>query len=200
MNHFNALVDHFDPLSPEGIYCLQLRLAANSLARGIERRKNTLQDALHAVEADKDDAVRRLAQTEGWWGILRGGAQILALGGFGYALVRAVFSLPALTDDTAGMNEGYAALATGLGTALIGSFLKAKYMARHLLAVFKQYSEGIRKAHAQYSASVQGEYRLAAETAHVAWIQLTGEQPPTSPEFHLLIMRNIVAEDGQLKA
>lgn len=199
VSHFEALLELFEQHSPQGVYCLQLRLAANSLARGIERRKKTLQSALDAIEAEKDDVIKRLAQTEGWWGILRGGAQILALGGFGYALVRALFSLPTLTEGTAGMNEGFAALATGLGTALIGSFLKAKYMARHLLKVFKQYSDAIRDAHAQYAASVQGEYRLAAETAHIAWTALTGEKPPTSSEFHLMLMRNISTADGQLK-
>lgn len=198
--HFDALLGHFDDLSPEGVYCFQLRLAANSLASGIERRKLTLAKALAAIEAEKNGVARRIAQTESWWGILKGGWQLLLAGGIAYAIVHAIFRLPALSDSTVGMNQQYAALSTALGIALIGSFWKSRSMNARLLGAFDRYREAVDKAHRDYSRDVVIEYQLAAVTANDAWKTLTSEDPPVSAEFHALLLRNMSAPEAETSA
>lgn len=198
VNNFHLLLEQFDPVSPEGIYCLQLRMASNSLARGIERRKRMQNDMHRAAVEEKDTAIRKFAQTESWFGILKGAIQILSLGGFGYALVHAIFEIPKLTEHTQGMREDFAAATTALGIALIGSFFKAKFITRRLFKAFDKYDQAKHRANNEYSQTVRSEYLFAAETANNAWQNYTGEPSPLPVEIHNLMLRNMGAGEEEI--
>ena len=86
VRQFDKMMNSFPEKSPEGIYCLNLRMAANSLARGIATRKRNLNKRIAATEQKKDDMVNRIAETEKYIGFLRGALHLLMLGGFGYVL------------------------------------------------------------------------------------------------------------------
>jgi len=49
--NFNKMMNSFPEKSAEGLYCLNLRMAANSLARGITTRKHILNKKIAAAEA-----------------------------------------------------------------------------------------------------------------------------------------------------
>ena len=184
VRNFNKAINSFPEKSPEALYCLNLRMAANSLARGIATRKYNLNKRIAAADQRKDDMIRRLAETEKLVGFFRGGLQLLLLGGFGYFLVRAIFG----RTQTAGIDPRYASIAFALALALIGSCVKSRLIAKKVLNVFAQYNEAITQANDRYIQSVVTEYKLTAETANLAWKELTGTDPPTTPSFDDLLL------------
>lgn len=188
INQFNKIAATAGETSPEGMYYVKLRMAANSLARGISRRKQTLRDKLQAAHQRKEDMVRRISQTEHFVGILRGGFQLLLLGGMTYAITTAVFGMTGLELESTGMQAKSAAIASALGIALIGSFMNARFMARRILQIFAQYDAAVTTAQKAYARSVIKEYRLAVETANQAWRELTGSDPPATPGLENLLI------------
>lgn len=195
VQQFNRIAEAFLGGTQEGLYIQKLRMAANSLARGIARRKQILKKREGAAEQKKTDMVVKIAQTEKLAGILRGGFQLLLLGGFGYALVKAFFAIPALAASVEGLEEQFASLASALGVALIGSFFKSWFMTRRILKVFKSYENAITGANEEYAQSVLKEYKFAAEEANLAFKQLTGEDPPVTEGFQNLLIGIIGGEN-----
>jgi len=125
------------------------------------------------------------------------------LGGFGYVLImlifwiaNAIFSIPALQTQAVGKGPQYASIAFALALALIGSFAKSRIMAKRLMSVFSEYTEAITRANNQYTQSVIMEYKLAAETANLAWKEFTGKHPPITPGFHNLLIGLMGGEVG----
>jgi hypothetical protein len=193
VKQFDKMMNSFPEKSPEGIYCLNLRMAANSLARGIATRKRNLNKKIAAAEQKKDDMINRIAETEKYIGFLRGALHLLVIGGFGYVLVMLILwiakaSIPALGTESGWPAAKYASVAFALSLALVGSFLKSRIMARKVLSIFTEYSEAIAKANNEYTQSVIMEYKLAAETANLAWKGLTGSDPPMTPGLHNLLI------------
>lgn len=205
VKQFNNMMSFFPENSAEGIYCLHLRMAANSLARGIATRKRNLSKSIAAAEQKKDDMIRRIAEIEKHVGFLKGGCQLLAIGGFGYIvvmlvfwIVKALFEIPELETEAGGAGSQYASIAFALALALIGSFLKSRIMAKRVLSVFNEYTEAITRANNEYTQSVIMEYKLAAETANLAWKEFTGSDPPMTRSFHNLLIGIMGAEDQDI--
>lgn len=193
VKQFDKMMNSFPEKSPEGIYCLNLRMAANSLARGIATRKRNLNKKIAAAEQKKNDMINRIAETEKYIGFLRGALHLLVIGGFGYVLVMLILKItragmPSLGTESDGEAAKYASVAFALSLALVGSFLKSRIMARKVLSIFTEYSEAIAKANNEYTQSVIMEYKLAAETANLAWKGLTGSDPPMTPGLHNLLI------------
>jgi hypothetical protein len=168
-------------------YCARVRGAANSLARGIARRKKTHAERVAAAEQEKASMVARLSESERWWGLLKGGIRLLLLGGFSYALVRAIFAVPRIAEQRAGLQEQYASIATALAIALIGSFLRWRLMMRRILGVFRAYAQALSDANDEYARSVLIEYRFTAESAVQAYEQLTGHKSPVTAGLNNLL-------------
>ncbi|MHC4426605.1 MAG: hypothetical protein ACYSYV_10975 [Planctomycetota bacterium] len=202
IRQFDRMMGSFPEKSPEGIYCLNLRMAANSLARGIATRKRNLNKRIAAAEQKKDDMINRIAETEKYIGFLRGALHLLVLGGFGYVLVMLIFriakaNIPALGTESGGEGSRYASVAFALSLALVGSFLKSRIMAKKVLAIFSEYNEAIAGANNQYTQSVIMEYKLAAETANMVWKELTGSDPPMTPGLHNLLISIMGGESAE---
>jgi len=184
---YNRFTEQFEQGTKEWWYCSRVRGAANSLARGIARRKNTHAERVAAAEQEKTNMIARLSESERWWGLLKGGFRLLVLGGFSYALVRAIFALPRISAQTTGLQEQSASIATALAVALIGSFARWRIMMRRLLRVFRTYSQAISDANDEYVNSVLVEYRFAAESAVYAYEQLTGHKSPVTAGLNNLL-------------
>ncbi len=183
--NFNKMMNSFPEKSAEGLYCLNLRMAANSLARGIQTRKYSLNKKIAAADQMRKDMIKRIAETEKFIGFLRGGLHLLLLGGFGYFLVRAVFKGQ---TQAVGIDPKYASIAFALALALIGACVKSRIMAKKVQNAFSEYTKAITNANDQYAQSVVVEYKLAAETAKLAWKELTGCEPPMTSGFHRLLI------------
>jgi hypothetical protein len=184
---YEQFADQFEAGSQDWWYCSRVRGAANSLARGIARRKSTYAERVAAAEQEKTNMIARLLESERWWGLLKGGCRLLVLGGFSYALVRAIFTLPRIADQTTGLQEQYASIATALAVALIGSFARWRLMMRRIIRVFRTYAQAISEANEEYAKSVLVEYRFAAESAVYAYEQLTGRKSPVTAGFNNLL-------------
>ena len=202
VRQFDKIMASFPEKSPEGIYCLNLRMAANSLARGIATRKRDLNKRIAAAEQKKDDMVGRIAETEKYVGFLKGALHLFMLGGFGYVLVMLMFriakaNIPTLETESGGVGTKYASVAFALSLALVGSFLKSRIMAKRVLSIFSEYTEAISEANKQYTQSVIMEYKLAAETANMAWKELTGTDPPMTPGLHNLLISIMGGENAE---
>lgn len=183
--NFNKMMNSFPEKSVEGLYCLNLRMAANSLARGIQTRKYSLNKKMAAAEQMRKDMIKRIAEAEKFIGFLRGGLHLLLLGGFGYFLIRAIFKGQ---TQTAGIDPKYASIAFALALALIGACVKSRIMAKKVQNAFSEYTKAITNANDEYAQSVVVEYKLTAETAKLAWKELTGCEPPMTSGFHRLLI------------
>ncbi len=174
LTELEGLMDSFPSHSRERIYLTALRLAATGFARGIERRKYTLRERLKTAREAKEVFVKDFAKGQRFNAIALGGFKQLMLGGFVFALARALALLPAVANETHGMNLQYASLAFALGLTLVGSFAREWLLKRELVRAFKQYDLAIDNANKAYVCEVVVEYRLAADTAEKAWRLLTG--------------------------
>ena len=188
LEEFEDVAEAFAEQPQERLYLVKLRMAATSFARGIGRRKETLATRLSAAVERKRRCVAKIAQTERMGGIARGALQLLMLGGFSYVVTRLILEIPGLGLDRDQVDPRYASFAMALGSALIGSFIKAWWMGRRILAVFQEYDLEVREAEREYTVSVIKEYELAAQVSYNAWSCLTGEAPPVTPAFRNLLM------------
>jgi hypothetical protein len=184
---YEEFANQFESGTKEWWYCARVRGAANSLARGIARRKKTHAERVAAAEQEKNNMIARLLESERWWGLLKGGVRLLLLGGFSYALVRAIFTVPHIAQQTTGLQEQYASVATALAVALIGSFVRWRLMMRRILRVFRTYANALSEANDEYAESVLAEYRFTAESAVQAYELLTGHKSPVTAGLNNLL-------------
>jgi hypothetical protein len=184
---YEQFAGRFEEGTQEWWYCSRVRGAANSLARGIARRKSTYAERVAAAEQEKSDMISRLLESERWWGLLKGGFRLLMLGGFSYVLVKTLFAMPRIAEQTTAIQEQRASIATALGVALIGAFLRWRLMMRRIIGVFRMYANAISEANEEYARSVLTEYRFAAETAVHAYEQLAGRKSPVTAGLNNLL-------------
>jgi hypothetical protein len=188
IDELEGFVESFPIGSRERLYLTTTRLAATGFARGIDRRKRTQAEGLATAKERKDLAIRGYARGIFSGAFLSSGLRMLLIGGFSYALVRAIVELPMLASKTPGMNEQYASLATALGVTLISSYINAWWSGRSLLKIVELYDKERADCDRRYTDEVVMEYRLAAETADNAWHQLTGHRAPVTKAFETLLM------------
>ncbi len=188
VHELEDLVNSFARGSRERLYLTTLRLAANSFAQGVERRKRSRADTLESAKQEKEEAIKRCTRDTRRGGLLSGGFKILLMGGFIFLLVRAVFDLPSVERQTAGADLQYISTCTALGIALIGAYIKAWFTDRKMVALFKQYDNKVQAANDRYADEVVTEYRFAAETAETAWHRLTDSPAPMTKAFEALLI------------
>lgn len=183
-------------------YLNELRMAAVSFAAGLTRRQVERAQRIQAAEQEREINIRRIVQSQRLGGVLRAGLQMMALGGFTYALVRAILSLKLLDEDSGAKlsQQGqYSALATALASALIGSFIRAWWTNFRLNQVDKRYKSALREAKDVYHAEAVQEYEYAAQEANLAWQKFTGKPPAITDAFRVLIL-GLLAGDRDMEA
>jgi hypothetical protein len=185
---FTSAVEEVPRDTVEGQYLRELLMAAVSFAAGLTRRQQERAARIAVAEQDRELDFRRIIQTQRLGGVLRGGIQLLVLGGFVYALVNTIFSARVLAGHDPNVNPGFASLATALASALIGGFAKAWWMGYKVDRVEKRYKEELAEAKRIYLREATQEYEYAAQEANLAWHRLTGEEPPMTDAFRVLIL------------
>lgn len=193
----DEIMNRFEAGSREHLYLLQLRMIGAGLAQGVTQRNRTRMDRLAGARQEREIAMRRVVQTQTLVGVLRGGVQILLIGGFAYALVEAIFQLPSIQSRTAGTERSFASLATALGSALLGSFFKAWWIGFQVEQIARKHDADVRRINREYAGSVKQEYAVAAQEANLAWRRFTGRDPDVTSAFHELLME-AVAQEHQL--
>ncbi len=189
VDEFNGLAESFTPHGPERIYLMTLRLAANSFAQGILRRKRTLNEKLAAAKQEKEASVKRFSKGQGMGGFLIQGGKLLAVGGFLFALAQALVDLPMFQKLGSTENgASFSSLATAIGFTMLGGWVKSWMTDRKIFKLFRKYDEDFRAAHGEYVHEVVSEYRLSAQTAEHAWFLLTGTASPSTGAFENLLM------------
>ncbi len=200
VKEFHGLSASFPLKSPQRCFCMEVRMAAINLARGIATNKKILNDKLRVAEEKREEMIIRMGRTERLAGTLRAGMRLAMLGGFAYAFFRAVISLPFLEEKFIGINEQFASVATALAVALIGSSLRALVTTRRTRRIFEDYDEATRHAHEEFTRAVTLQYKLAAETAEMAWKEMTDEPIPMTSGFKALLMGIVSGEkNGKLR-
>src|SRR5438552_4184782 len=86
---FTTCVDSFPTGTRQRQYLQELLLAAVSFAAGLTRRQHERAQRIRTAEEERDFNFKRIIQTQRASGILKGGVQLLVLGGFAYYLVNA---------------------------------------------------------------------------------------------------------------
>lgn len=185
----------------EQLFVTQIWAAANDLAKGIAGRKNDREAHLAAAKLKWEQEVKRNAQTEKFSGILKGGFQLLLLGGVSYLIAWLIFGSAKISDGRLAEHRENASLALALGSALIGSFWKAWSIGRAMRRIFHEYDEECEKAQSIYCQGAIAAYRLAAETAAFEYSKLFNCKPVVSQAIdnllmHLLGSDNIVRPDS----
>lgn len=212
IREFESFAASFQEGSRERIYLTTLRMAAASIASGITRRKKMLVARLNEAEQEQDTFLRGFTRGQRLSGFLIGALKILLIGGFTYFLMRSL--APSMVhegmlgaDVAAGPNTHshdpqYMSLATAFGMTLIISTIKEFWQGWRLQRSRKKYKQEVKKANDWYQDEVSREYRLAAETANIAWLQLTGSPPPMTRAFESLLagVLTTCVEDGEPSA
>lgn len=191
---FTAVIEGTPRDTPEGQYLRELLMAAVSFAAGLTRRQQERAQRIQTAEHERNFNFKRIAQTQKWGGMLKAGIQLLALGGFAYALVGAIFSSRWLQGRTQGMHREYSAMATALAFALIGGFLKSWYTSWRMDQVDKKYKRDMLEAKTIYLREATQEYEYAAQEASLAWQRYTGRSPPVTDAFRVLILGLLTGE------
>lgn len=194
-DEFTASVDRFPSGTRERQYVDELLLAAVSFAAGLARRQQERAQRVLAAEQERDFEFKRIVQTQRTSGVLKGGVQLLLLGGFAYALIAAIFGFKMLQESGEHPRQ-YASLATALASALIGSFCKAWYTGWRINQVDRRYKSALRDAKTIYLQEATQEYEFAAQEANLAWQKLTGKPPPMTDAFRVLVL-GLLASDSQ---
>lgn len=192
---FTSSVETFPVGSRDRQYLDELLMAAVSFAAGLTRRQQERTARIQAAEEEREFNFKRIVQTQRTSGILKGGVQLLLLGGFAYAIVKAMFSLKALESGTPGLDPKYASIATALASALIGSFFKAWWTGRRVDQIHDKYREALREAKCIYSVEATQEYEFAAQEANLAWQKFTGKAPPMTDAFRVLVVGLLSSEE-----
>ncbi len=182
------LVDSFSAGSRERIYLTTLRMAAISFAQGVERRKSSRATDLASAVEEKEEAIMRNTRDTRRGGLLAGGFKILLLGGFVFALVRAIFGIHEISEQSHGADARYVSISTAFGIALIGAYVKGWFTGRRITAIFREYDAKVQKANESYAEEVVTEYRFAAQTAEMAWHCLTDVPAPMTKAFEMLLL------------
>lgn len=183
--------------SRESLYVTTLRLASNSFARGIERRKRMLAARLEVAREKKDKLVKKYSSSERWSGFLTASYKPLLAGGVVWAFLQALFLLP-IVHHKPGDDEihRYVSVAFAMFTTLISGWFKGWLTGRRLVKLFDSYDEALKRAQEIYSSEVVAEYKLTADTARSAWRLLTGQEPsPESKAFDTVLLGLMTACD-----
>lgn len=200
VSEIEGFIESFPVGGIERMYLTSCRVAATGFARGIDRRKKSLAEEIASAREKKDLNLRGYAKSIFTGAFLSSGGKMLMICGFVYALVRAIFELPVLSQHASGLNQQYASLATALGITLISAYVNAWWSGRSLLKMIDQYDEARSLAEKRYSEEVVLEYRMAAETADNAWFHLTGNHAPVTKAFENLLVGIMRGSAAQLES
>lgn len=185
-DEFKATIESFPPGTRERHYVEELLLAAVSFAAGLARRQQERSQRIVTAEQEREFNFKRIVQTQRATGILKGGVQLLLLGGFAYALVNAVFGYRLMEEQDD--KRRFVSLATALASALIGSFFKAWYTGTRIDQVDHKYRDALKEAKQIYMQDATQEYEFAAQEANLAWKKFTGRPPPMTDAFRVLVL------------
>ncbi|HEY3245971.1 MAG TPA: hypothetical protein VGM03_21725 [Phycisphaerae bacterium] len=194
-DEFTSSVEVFPLGSRDRQYLDELLMAAVSFAAGLTRRQQERAARINTAEDEREFNFKRIVQTQRTTGVLKGGVQLLVLGGFAYAIVNAMFSLKALESGAPGLDPRYASIATALASALIGSFFKAWWTGRRVDQIHEKYRDALREAKCIYAVEATQEYEFAAQEANLAWQKFTGKAPPMTDAFRVLVVGLLSSEE-----
>lgn len=189
---FNQTAKRFQPGTAEHAYIAQLRMAAVSLGAGIGRLKKTLAAGLKVGDLEMNLFVDSFKKEQQIGGLLTTGLKLVVLCGFSLALAFTVLSMivPYAPEGSrvSGIDQNHASLMFALGSAMFGYWWRGWWNGGKVSKAFKTFKESIAGPHAQYRDDVRKEYRIAAETAYNAWLQMAPDiEPLVTKAFQRLL-------------
>lgn len=199
-DEFVASVEAAPERSRERQYLNELLMAAVSFAAGLSRRQQERTQRVIAAEEERKLNFRRIVQSQRLGGILRGGIQLLVLGGFTYFFIRGLFPSRWLSAESTASHRDYPALAAAFASSLIGSFFKAFYTGWRINQVDQRYKQALREAKEIYHAEAVQEYEFAAQEANLAWQKYTGKPPAITEAFRVLIVGLLAGDKERAEA
>lgn len=187
VKQFESLVDTFTKDPQGGLYCLQLRYAANSLARGIARCKANLD--LQEKAADKELQQMIVDTADGEKILLRIKAiwNALLIGGVVYFFAQILFGVSSLSDGSVNSTRQNVTLALAIAFTLISSEIRGWTSRRTKRRLFARYKTAVDDAEAEYKRTAREEYQFSARLAECAWKQMTDIPPPITDGFGMLL-------------
>jgi hypothetical protein len=163
-----------DYCSTDGKYVFAILTIIVSLAKGISRRKQDLEDNLKAAKEQKDERVKKLNQAGRRFGLLKAGARSLLVGGFGFFITKTF--LPWI-DFERPIQPTYASLALALAFIIVSSVLRSWWTSHCFTSVFSMYDLAVFHAEEEYRRAALEEYERARRDAGLAWKRYTGLEP-----------------------
>jgi hypothetical protein len=182
---FEELISQFPTNSPGGLYCFQLRLAANSLAKGIARCKEQLRKQQKAADEELQQVIVEMTQNEKVAGRARAIWNTLLAGGVVYFFTQTIFGVA--LHDQKGSNVQTLTLAIALAFTLVWTEFRGWLGRRSKRRMFASYKQALQGADVEYQRRAQEEYRLSAHLAEMAWVQMTTLPPPVTDGFKTLL-------------
>ena len=182
---FRQVCDKHDNLeTPEGQFLFSLEQIVVSLSRGINRRKNTLNDRLKAARDKKARQLKEIGDTSFRAGYLKAGWRALFIGGLGFFLAQHFLPNLHLGEDK---SPTFASLAIATGAILIFSFVRSIWTNYRFNEVYTAYELARNKADGLYIEEVLQEYVRSRNDAARAWKLYSGRDPEKSLGFEAVL-------------
>ncbi len=188
---FQWTCDHAEAGTKEWQFMTALQQIVVSLSRGIYRRKQIYEKNLQTAVQKKEMQVAEITQVTRQEGFLRSCLRALLLGGFGFALVRAIAPSLSIADSA---NPNYASLTAAIALILLGAVVKGFIMNRKIIRIFDDYDRAQLHANISYQQAALEEYTRAEMAACNAWEQFTGEKPLNWPGFEEVLRTDLARQ------
>lgn len=186
LERFDEAMELFAPKTPDGNYCMILRMLVNTLANGIASKKADCKMEKQAAMDKEAEMLSEISQNERWVGVFIVGLRLLVLGGLGFCvgklfhIIVSLFGIHAAQSNGTGMDATWMPIATALGFTLLGSCVFSRLKDKNRREIRKECRDAIERATANCDQGIEWEYKLALQRAQEAWENLTGEDSPES--------------------
>jgi hypothetical protein len=189
---FRLLCDSFSQGSKESDFIFSIQSAVISLARGIGRRQRARDEKLQRAKEEKDRRVQQLSQGPKQVGALRALGRLVIMAGFGYMVTRSF--LPWVDFDKP-VQPTYVSMAAGLGTAIIGAYLRSWLISRHFRHIFDIYDRMVIYAEQEYRRGALEEYVRTKRDAARAWTSYMNCPVTEWPGYETLMAEEIALHE-----
>jgi hypothetical protein len=188
VDQFEALLSKFPQDTKEGIYCLYLRLAANSLAKGIGRRKEELRKQKKAAEDELEQMIEEKADSEKAVGRIKTIWNALLAGGVVWFILQVIFGVQI---DQGGHGRQNISLGIAIAFTLVANEFRGWISGRTKKKLFAVYKKANEEADEQYSKAAGEEYAMAAGLVELGWREMINSDPPVTGAFNNLLKRAV---------
>jgi hypothetical protein len=190
---FDTFCKEYEGTIEERLYLTAIRACANSLARGIQRRKNTLKEDLSIAEEEHNTLVRQLAESQKTSANLKAVWHLLSMAGVVYFLLAFIIPFPQAKERV--VEHQILSVILGLVSGYLGGEAKKWLVRRTQQRLTDSWRKNRENALRNYRHGIRPEYEYVIKTAERSYEQTFKRQLPYSILGQAKIIMDLVSPD-----